>query len=394
MSAILEQFSNWRGPAGRSTAVCGGIVLLCDLAQPIAPFASIVFIASIFLMILLGIAGLFLKSHLSIRRAGFLFFAILFVVSGAALSLQPLLGGEDRGVVAAVAPPARLVQDQIADITASLRGIEDNTRETADNTRQTAENTERIQEDTAQIADNTAASKRETSANPRKELANRGVTWDYQSFLQAIRYGDEETALLFIEGGMKLQEREFPIFLEQNFNTVISDAIVARKAIASPMVCVKKYGYRLYPAIEADKKKREAVHALCNDPEAIKAAKAELAREEAFYNERVAENSKRGYKSCVADLKRIYNVETFYARASRFNILDHDTIRTPEDYAFSKANIFLLTMPGGTTDAEGVELYNEWINEGCDKFGRPQEISTQGVDAWRAAVRIFTGKSR
>lgn len=393
MNAILEQISNWRGPAGRSTAVCGGIVLLCDLAQPIAPFASIVFIASIFLMIGLGVAGLFLKSHLPTRRAAFLFFAILFVVSGAALSLQPLIGGEERGVVATVVPPARLVQDQIADITASLRGIEDNTRETADNTRATAENTQRIQQDTAQIADNTAASKRETSDNPRKELANRGVTWDYQSFLQAIRYGDEETAILFIEGGMKLQEREFPIFLERNFNPVIADAIAARNAIASPMVCVKKYGYRLYPAIEADKKKRETVHALCNDPVSINAARAELVREEAFYNERVAENNKLSFKGCVADFKRLYDFESFFSAASQFNILAHDTIRNPVDYALSKANMFLMTMSSSTSDAEGVKLYNDLINEGCDKFGRPQEVSSQGVDAWRAAVRIFTGKS-
>ena len=78
----------------------------------------------------------------------------------------------------------------------------------------------------------------------------------------------------------------------------------------------KSMANRLYPAIEADKKKREMVHALCNHPEAIMMAKAELAKEEKFYNERVAENSKRSVSGCVTDLKRIYDLESFYAKAS------------------------------------------------------------------------------
>ena len=73
-------------------------------------------------------------------------------------------------------------------------------------------------------------------------------------------------------------------------------------------------------------------------------------------------------------------------------ILEHDSIRYPEEYALSQANMFLLTMPSGMTDEDARKLYNEWINEGCNKFGRPQEINSEGVDAWRAALRVFTGK--
>ena len=116
------------------------------------------------------------------RRAAFIFSSILCLVSGAALTLQSVAGADDRGVVAAVAPPARLMQDQIAEIGASLRGIEKNTRETADNTRETADNTRETADNTSQIAANTAAAKRETSDDPRKELANRGVSWNYRAF--------------------------------------------------------------------------------------------------------------------------------------------------------------------------------------------------------------------
>jgi hypothetical protein len=46
--------------------------------------------------------------------------------------------------------------------------------------------------------------KLETSADPRKELANRGILWNTDSFLQAANTNDLETVGLFMDGKMPL----------------------------------------------------------------------------------------------------------------------------------------------------------------------------------------------
>lgn len=62
-----------------------------------------------------------------------------------------------------------------------------------------------IADTTAEIAVNTAAAKREVSENPRKELANLGIAWTGDNFLQAVEARDFETMRLFLEGGMNVE---------------------------------------------------------------------------------------------------------------------------------------------------------------------------------------------
>lgn len=52
--------------------------------------------------------------------------------------------------------------------------------------------------------------KKETSDNPRKELANLGVSWDEDSFMQSIIQNDKNAFDLFIAGGFKLEDKDDP----------------------------------------------------------------------------------------------------------------------------------------------------------------------------------------
>ncbi len=79
-----------------------------------------------------------------------------------------------------------------------LQSIDEGVSEIADNTAEIADNT-------ADIVVNTAASKREVSENPRKELANLGIAWTSDNFMQAIEARDFETMRLFLEGGMNVE---------------------------------------------------------------------------------------------------------------------------------------------------------------------------------------------
>ena len=63
--------------------------------------------------------------------------------------------------------------------------------------------------------------KRETSEDPRKELANLGVAWNGDNFLEAVRTGDTRLIELFLQGQMPLysassQGRPLPVMLALN----------------------------------------------------------------------------------------------------------------------------------------------------------------------------------
>lgn len=63
--------------------------------------------------------------------------------------------------------------------------------------------------------------KRETSEDPRKELANLGVAWNGDNFLEAVRTGDTRLISLFLQGEMPLysassQGRPLPVMLALN----------------------------------------------------------------------------------------------------------------------------------------------------------------------------------
>jgi len=47
--------------------------------------------------------------------------------------------------------------------------------------------------------------KKETSSNPRKELANNGLPWTREGFMDVIRQDDFDMATLYARGGMKLE---------------------------------------------------------------------------------------------------------------------------------------------------------------------------------------------
>jgi|GEM_PF-3220613 len=79
-----------------------------------------------------------------------------------------------------------------------LQSIDEGVSEIADNTAEIADNT-------AEIAVSTAASKREVSENPRKELANLGIAWTSDNFMEAIEARDFETMRLFLDGGMNIE---------------------------------------------------------------------------------------------------------------------------------------------------------------------------------------------
>jgi hypothetical protein len=62
-----------------------------------------------------------------------------------------------------------------------------------------------VEEENTQIgnvAEDVKKTKKETSSDPRKELANMGIQWSTQSFVDALMASDARTVRLFLAGGM------------------------------------------------------------------------------------------------------------------------------------------------------------------------------------------------
>jgi hypothetical protein len=94
----------------------------------------------------------------------------------------------EGGWVASKVPAVRDVQEKLGLISARTQEIADATRG--------------IKEDTGKIVGKLDQLKQETSADPRKELANLGVAWTAQAFIDAMMDGDQRSVKLFLDGGM------------------------------------------------------------------------------------------------------------------------------------------------------------------------------------------------
>jgi hypothetical protein len=70
----------------------------------------------------------------------------------------------------------------------------------------TSGTTQEISTDVKKIDHKLDNVKQETSADPRKELANMGVAWSKEKFVEAIKASDAKVVSLFIRGGVSLND--------------------------------------------------------------------------------------------------------------------------------------------------------------------------------------------
>jgi hypothetical protein len=75
-------------------------------------------------------------------------------------------------------------------------------QEVANTTQSIKKDTAAIKKDTGEIKAKLDNVKKETSDDPRKELANLGVAWSTQSFVDSLKAGDARVVELFLAGGM------------------------------------------------------------------------------------------------------------------------------------------------------------------------------------------------
>jgi hypothetical protein len=172
--------------------VTGLVAVVSDVLAPVGPFALPV-------AVLAGALAIFLVLPIpwigSLGRRLFKSYWRVPVVATLALSAALLFGAH---VLTQSAPSDGWIGSHVSalgDVQQSLGLVEEQTQAIS-------ETTSDIKKDTEEIKDKLDDVKQETSDDPRKELANLGVTWSQQSFVDALMAGDERTVRLFLEGGM------------------------------------------------------------------------------------------------------------------------------------------------------------------------------------------------
>lgn len=213
----MNNSSTFLSKCAKALAVGGAVVTISDLMQPIAPFAAYAMAVSfLFTIIVLGarvIGGLWnepMSVSIYFSCGIFLLSSIVYVAQGKSGSANGILA-DNVDYLYGLQADLGFANKTLGEISRKIDGL-----------------------------------KKETSSNPRKELSNLGISWDRESFYEALERGDQEVYQLFVAGGMKV---DFGIaenlMRGENFSSDISDLILSKKAVKDD-ICPVKDGVVFY----------------------------------------------------------------------------------------------------------------------------------------------------
>ena len=172
-----------------------GVGLLTDVLEPVGPLALYLAAVAVALLVVLSLPERVAQPVHAFGKSRFERYWRAPVLATVAVSALLLVGAH---LVTRSAPAGgwlgehvsavRDLQGQLGVLEAQSRGIAQTTRD--------------IKRDTEEINAKLDEVKKERSDDPRKELANLGVVWSTQSFVDALQSGDARTVELFLRGGM------------------------------------------------------------------------------------------------------------------------------------------------------------------------------------------------
>lgn len=192
---------------GQGVAICSLVGVISDLLTPINDGEILNYVLCIVIasLALAMVARRKFPAHrMDIEPA--IAALLIGLVSLGGLKLVHVFYGTQNGLIADASPMTRELQQslfrvegKLIEIGRNLEGVQNDTTAIRETTKQIDSRTERIEEQTK-------LTKRETSDDPRKELANRGIDWTNESFIEALKSEDEETIDLFLRGNFNWQK--------------------------------------------------------------------------------------------------------------------------------------------------------------------------------------------
>lgn len=190
---------HWFRQIAAGVVLFGALAPIADFFQPAGPFLTYALIVFGTLLIAAAVMSFNAKWRYDSIPA---VIALTILVSGlAAVKYLQRDTNSDRGLLAETFGSVRGLQGQMLGIHDQLTTVNDGIGRLETGFGRLEGSGRTIDERTQRIEQQVKLNKRETSENPRKELANRGIAWSNEAFMQALRAEDEETLQLFLDGG-------------------------------------------------------------------------------------------------------------------------------------------------------------------------------------------------
>ncbi len=305
----------------KTFGLAGIITTISDLAQPLAPIATYVMAVSIIALILLILFKMVIHIWNEKMVVSTYFASGLFILSGT-LYLFQIQSAEaiEHGAIASEIPEFSELQQWLGITTKQLESIAKSTSAINENVAKIERSVASVDESLQDIDVKLDNVKKETSLDPRKELANMGMRWEYDNFLDALRNKDERAIELYLKGGMKLRKDSFTDFVTNIYSKQVMDMLVDGNAIEGDFNCPSKISF--YKKISKDSDKIDFVNRKCptqirklvNQFDRLIDAQKKIIVADKNYNARFEADKKR----CISELQSL-TVADYVTEVENYN---------------------------------------------------------------------------
>lgn len=251
----------------KTLGLAGIVATISDISQPLAPVASYVMGVSAISLVVLILVKIIMHVWNSRMAISAYFASGLFLLSSAMyfLQSQSVEAGQHGLIASEISAIAELqkflgiagqqlenIERSVSSIETRIVSVDDAVTNIDDSVAAMTESAKNIDATTQNIENKLDNIKQETSTDPRKELANMGMSWHYDHFLDALRNQDMRAIELYLQGGMKFRAGSDIKELARYSKTVL-DILTEHKALAKDIRCPGQLSFYIDAGKNSDK---------------------------------------------------------------------------------------------------------------------------------------------
>ncbi len=356
--------------ASKALSVAGTLLIIPDLLQPIAPVAAYVWGASLISLVILILTKLIRKEWGENLVISTYLASGLFVLSSILYVMQNQNeDSKEYGMLAGNVSVLQELQQSLGIMQKSLENIE---------------------KSTASIDSKMDNVKKEVSSDPRKELANMGLNWTYDNYLDAIKNQDIRALDLYHTDGMQLRSDDFQKYLHNFFSKKTATLLIKGNAVEDDLGCpTDKWGvYHFYPNLIENKDKIAFVKSICSNSRVLGAIQSLIQKEQKNVEEVVSynDNLEATLHECRNMLSK-ESIDQYYADADQFLILNTNSLSLRE---LVLANLNSSIMSGELMlDRDRKKTLSKAITKACTTYYPKKKVKDHHLITLKEALNVL-----
>jgi hypothetical protein len=356
---------NYIARVSKCVALAGAITTVSDICQPIAPVSAWVFVGSLFAITILFVVRRVVGNKIGLVTDGMWVSGCALFLSGALFLLQGSAEeSKDRGFLAAQSTAVERLQSDLGLVGKQLDEI--------------SHKLENV--------------KKEVSEDPKKELANQGLSWKYESFLESLYNRDYAVIELYARGGMKLRNSDLQMFFNSFNDERLKRLLVEYKSFQAGGECPSlSNSLSFYVDRLGDRLDVEALRIACGIPSFNDDLNNALGLEVGYVNDAKSFNNSRGkvIESCIntyGPLPVGHYVDKYFKYYSGFE-------SSPKDEPIEEAIAYFIysEMIGGRTGkySKRSDSVRDLSKRFCNSMNQERIASNERVIALRKIKEVL-----